>query len=375
MRKEMDVVQTDVKGVQKDTREVKDEVKQVKLTQEEFIRNLMVQVARQNDVVDDLYHTMNNMKAEMECLTKESNEKSEWFTGRSKIFVCGGQNKYTLNSVESYSWPENSWTLEPAMKEARTSPSAFVHERQIYVSGGWTGTDGTDNIESLNGDEENIAWIQSPLKMPIKCSRHTMVSHENSAILIGGLDGDNVSDGIYEIKINPPYTSKLLTQMPEPRCNHGCHIIDNQVVVVGGRTSKYTKDTKNTVYVYDMNNNECKTLPPLPFAICNMASVSYKGNVILIGGANEKAQTLNSVVMYDVKTGKIKMLPCLNHKRAASAAVITGNVIIVMGGYVYETETYLSSVECLDLSSNVWRELSLMTTKRGFGTAVVKPIS
>jgi N-acetylneuraminic acid mutarotase len=124
-----------------------------------------------------------------------------------------------------------------------------------------------------------------------------------------------------------------------------------------------------------MNNNECKTLPPLPFAICNMASVSYKGNVILIGGANEKAQTLNSVVMYDVKTGKIKMLPCLNHKRAASAAVITGNVIIVMGGYVYETETYLSSVECLDLSSNVWRELSLMTTKRGFGTAVVKPIS
>jgi hypothetical protein len=375
MRKEMDVVQTDVKGVQKDTREVKDEVKQVKLTQEEFIRNLMVQVARQNDVVDDLYHTMNNMKAEMECLTKESNEKSEWFTGRSKIFVCGGQNKYTLNSVESYSWPENSWTLKPAMKEARTSPSAFVHERQIYVSGGWTGTDGTDNIESLNGDEENIAWIQSPLKMPIKCSRHTMVSHENSAILIGGLDGDNVSDGIYEIKINPPYTSKLLTQMPEPRCNHGCHIIDNQVVVVGGRTSKYTKDTKNTVYVYDMNNNECKTLPPLPFAICNMASVSYKGNVILIGGANEKAQTLNSVVMYDVKTGKIKMLPCLNHKRAASAAVITGNVIIVMGGYVYETETYLSSVECLDLSSNVWRELSLMTTKRGFGTAVVKPIS
>jgi N-acetylneuraminic acid mutarotase len=375
LAKRLDVVQTDVKGVQKDTREVKDEVK-LKLTQEEFIRNLMDQVARQNDVVDDLCHTMNDMKAEMECLTKESNEKSEWFAGRSKIFVCGGQNdKYNLNSVESYSWPENSWTLEPAMKEARSGPSAFVHERQIYVSGGWTGTDGTDNIESLNGDEENIAWIQSPLKMPIMCSRHTMVSHENSAILIGGLDGDNVSDGIYEIKINPPYTSKLLTQMPEPRCNHGCHIIDNQVVVVGGRTSKYHKDAKNTVYVYDLNNNECKTLPPLPFAVANMASVSYKRNVILIGGVNEKAQTLNSVVMYDVKTGKIKMLPCLNHKRAGSAAVITGNVIIVMAGYDYETETYLSSVECLDLSSNVWRELSPMTTKRGFGTAVVKPIS
>ena len=146
-------------------------------------------------------------------------------------------------------------------------------------------------------------------------------------------------------------------------------------MVVGGRTSKYVKDTKNTVYVYDMNNNECKTLPPLPSPITEMATVSYKGNVILIGGVNEKVQTLNSVVMYDVKTGKIKMLPCLNYKRATCAAVITGNVIIVMGGYDYETKTYLSSVECLDLSSNVWKELSPMATKRGYTTAVIKPIS
>ena len=373
MRKEMD-------DLVKDTREVKDEVKQMKLTQEEFIQNLMDQVARQNDVVDDLCRRLNNVTAEMECLTKESNEKSEWFAGRSKIFVCGGQDDtYNLISVESFSWPENSWTVEPAMKRERSGPSAFVHERQIYVSGGWNGTEQTDSIESVNVDEENMAWIQSPLKMPIKCDGHAMVSHENSAILTGGIDGGNVSDGIYEIKLNPPYTSKLLTQMPEPRFNHGCHIIDNQVVVVGGKISEYCKEqtAKNTdtVYAYDLNNNECKTLPPLPSPITDMASVSYKGNVILIGGANEKGQTLNSVVMYDVKTGEIKMLPCLNHKRAGSAAVITGNVVIVVGGYDYETKTYLSSVECLDLSSNVWRELSPMTTKRGYATAVIKPIS
>jgi hypothetical protein len=95
----------------------------------------------------------------------------------------------------------------------------------------------------------------------------------------------------------------------------------------------------------------------------------------LIGGVNEKAQTLNSVVMYDVKTGKVKMLPRLNHERAGSSAVITGNVIIVMGGHHYETKTYLDSVECFDFSTNVWRELSPMTTRRGFATAVIKPVS
>jgi N-acetylneuraminic acid mutarotase len=202
-----------------------------------------------------------------------------------------------------------------------------------------------------------------------------MISHENSAILTGGRDGDNVSDEIYEISLDPAHNPKLLTQIPEPRSRHSCETIDNQVIVAGGMTSKYINDIKNTAYAYDMNNNECKTLPPLPFAIAEMASVSYKGNVILIGGVNEKAETLNSVVMYDVKTGKIKMLPCLNHKRAGSAAVITGNVIIVVGGFKYETKTRLNSVECLDLSSNVWRELSPMTNKRSAATAVVKPLS
>ena len=349
----------------------------MKLTHEEFIQNLMDQVARQNDVIDDLCHRLNNVTAEIEWNAKEASERCDLFTGRSKIFVCGGNDgKYAFKSVESYSWPKNSWTLEPAMKEGRTSHSAFVHEGQIYISGGWTGVEYTDSIESMNVDVENIAWIQSPLKMPIKCSGHKMVSHENSAVLTGGVEGDNVSDGIYEIKLNSPYATKLLTKMPEPRCGHGCQIIDNQVVVAAGSTStKLGNDVKNTVYSYDLINNECKSLPPLPSPITDMASVSYKGNVVFIGGFNNKGQTLNSVAMYDVKTGKIKMLPCLNHKRAASAAVITGNVIIVMGGYVHETKTFLNSVECLDLSSNVWRELSPMKTKRSAATAVVKPIS
>ena len=359
MRKEMDelarrlnvvqhdvgAVQNDMRNVQNDVREVKDEVK---LTQEE-----------------------------MAYITKEAIERYDLFTGRRKIFICGGYDgKTRLNSAESYIWPDNSWTLEPAMKEIRSAPSAFVHGREIYVSGGWNGTKTTDSIESLNVDEEQcLEWVESPVKMPIKCRGHKIVRHGNSAILTGGLgDVDNVSDGIYEISLNPPHNTKLLTQIPEPRCYHSCEIIDNQVIVAGGRTSDYLKDAKNTVYAYDLNNNECKTLPPLPFSVSDMVTVSYKDNVILIGGVNEKGETLSSVVMYNVKTGKVKMLPSLNYKRSVSTAVITENVIIVMGGYDYKTKTRLNSVEYLDLSSNVWRELSPMTTRRSAATAVMKPI-
>ena len=360
MRKEIDelarrlnVVQNDVGAVQNDVRDVQNDVREVK-----------------NDV--------KLTREEMASITSEGTERSEWFTGKQKIFVCGGSDgsNTRLKSVESYSWPENSWTLEPAMKKKRSSTSAFVHGGEIYVSGGWDGKKNSDSIHSLNFDkEQRLKWKESPVKMPIKCRGHKMVHHENSAILTGGIgDGQNVSDGIYEISLNPQHNSKLLTQMPEPRCFHGCEIVNNQVIVVGGRTSNFLEDTKNTVYANDLNNNECKTLTPLPFPVSQMATVRYKEHVILIGGVNEKGQSLNSVVMYDVKRGKVKMLPSLIHRSAGSAAIITGNVIVAMGGYDYKTETYLNSVEFLDLGTNVWRELSPMTTKRAFATAVMKII-
>ena len=361
MRKEMDeltrrlnVVQSNVKVVQNDMnvyennmREVKGEVNQVKLTQEEIV-----------------------------YLTKETTERFDLFSGRRKIFVCGGSNHETcLNSVESYSWPKNCWTLEPPMNEKRVSLSSVVHGHEIFVSGGWNGISNTESIERLNFDNNHSEWIKCPVNMPIKCRGHKMVCYENSAILTGGLIDDDTSDGIYEIDLNPPHEVKLLTHTPEPRRYHGCEIVDNQVIMAGGKTSKYDKDSKNTVYLYDINNNECKTLPPLPFVVARMATVSYKGNVVLIGGVNEKGETLNTVAMYDIKTGQIKMLPCLNHKRAGSGAVIAGNVIIVMGGYDYQTKTWLDSVECLDLNTNVWKELSPMTTKRSYPGAVLKSVS
>ena len=342
-----------------------------------FMRKEIDDVVKRLDVFQNDMKQVKLTQDEMAYLAREATERCDLFTGRQKIFVCGGYDgKTRLNSVESYSWADNCWILERAMNENRSAPSAFVHGREIYVSGGWSGIKSIDSIESLNVDEKNLKW-KSQFKMPIKSHHgHKMVCQEKNVIQTGGCgEDDNISNEIYEISLNPPHNTKLLTKMREPRYFHGCEIIDNQVVVAGGRTSAYIKDTKNTVYAYDLNNNELKTLPPLPFPIADMATVSYKGNVVLIGGVNDKVQTLNTVVMYDVKTGRIKMLPCLNHKRAACAAVITGNVIVVMGGYVFETKNYLNSVECLDLNTNVWRELSAMTTKRSSLTAVLKPIS
>ena len=382
MQKQIDDLARRLNVVQTDVGEIKHEVKltkeEMKLTKEEM-KLTKEEVKLTKEEVKLTREEMTYLTREATENAREATERCDLFTGRQKIFVCGGHDgKTLLNSAESYSWPDNSWTLEPTMNEKRSNHSTFVHDREIYVGGGWTETKLTDSIEILNVDEENLEWKpQSPqFKMPIKGHGHKMVYHENRVIHTGGSsEGGHVSDGIYEISLNPPHNTKLLAKMPEPRSKHGCEIIDNQVVVAGGLPTKFMKATKNTVYAYDLNNGEpvVKALPPLPSPVYGMATVSYKGNVILIGGVDD-CKTLNTVMIYDVKTGKIKMLPCLNHERAGCAAVITGNVIVAMGGYVHETNNRLNSVEFLDLSTNVWRELSPMTTKRAGLTAVLKPI-
>ncbi|XP_028406669.1 actin-binding protein IPP-like [Dendronephthya gigantea] len=349
--------------IRKETDDLVNNLKEFRLAQDEFNCKLLADVARQNVVIDDL----RRRNEEMKSIAKEA---TDWFTGRRKIYVCGGRlDRCNLRSVESFSWPENAWTLEPAMNVRRSAPASFVYQGQINVSGGCFEGDDTDVIERLDVGKDKKKWTESLVKMPIKCSAHGMVSHKNTAILTGGCVGENiVSDGIYEIELTPPYTTKLLTQLPERRCLHGCQIIDNEVVVVGGQTSTYHKDATATVYAYDINNNECKTLPPLPFPIAAMATVSYEGNVVLIGGANKHVDALNTVFMYEVKTGKCKELPRLNQERAGCTAVITGNMIIVMGGCC-ETNNCLNSVECLDLSTNEWRELSPMKRGRCYAAA------
>ena len=107
----------EVDSLVNDMRQVKDDVKQMK--QEEFIQDLMLQVSRQSDIIEDLCHKMSDMKEKIE-ITKEASKRCDLFTERQKIFVCGGgDDKVNLYSVVSFSWPENTWTLEPEVKMKR----------------------------------------------------------------------------------------------------------------------------------------------------------------------------------------------------------------------------------------------------------------
>ena len=128
----------------------------------------------------------------------------------------------------------------------------------------------------------------------------------------------------------------------------------------------------NTVLMYDATTNRCKQMSPLPFDVSLMATVSWKDNVIVIGGIDENSRALNTVTMYNVNTEKSTMLPEMKKKRKGCAAVVTGNKIVLMGGRD-EKGVNLNSVECYSFDTKVWEDLPPMLESRVFATAVVKP--
>jgi N-acetylneuraminic acid mutarotase len=202
-------------------------------------------------------------------------------------------------------------------------------------------------------------------KLPVKLSYHVVIVHQDHLYVIGGYSTSEkkTSDAIYELTLSPPYTTKLLTRMPQPRLSHGAEVVNGRLFILGGSTTGFSKDAIDSVVVYDFATNECNQCPSLPKSVCKMSTVSWGNVVIVVGGADKNSQDLEDVVMYHTGTGRSERLPSLIHKRCDSSAVIMHDVIVVLGGRS-DQQGYLNSVESFTMGDEQWKELPGMREKK-----------
>ena len=331
--------------------------------------------------VDDLGKKMSKMcEMQTEMMTKVTQMMTEMkqlkemspgqHLGRKNIIIAGGWNgKAHINTVEIFSWSQKTWTLIKPMSTAHTYASAVTYKGEVLISGGRDGKKSTDTIETSSCDQ-SAEWKISHVKLPEVRRQHATVMYKNSLILSGGKAGirGEASDKIYEVSILPPYSTKVLTTMPEPRYDHTMELFEDKLFIFGGSL----EHTKDTVMMYDLATKEWKVMKPLPFPVAEMASVLWQNNAILLGGRNRGFHAMDSVVTYNLTTGESKYLPSMKHKRLACAAVVTGDVLVVMGARD-EKINYLKSVEVFHFLKQVWEELPEMNEARGYASAVVKP--
>ena len=279
-----------------------------------------------------------------------------------KIVIVGGAG---LNSVEMFSLATKTWTPLQPMNENRSQASSVVYNNQIVVTGGAKKSMVKLSLNGVQVDK-SIRWENIHAVLPRRLSGHRSVVYNGQLIVIGGLNGIQYTDSITEISLVPPYTSKLLATMPEERYHPDVAIFGDKIFIVGG----VSKSVSRSVIMYDITKNEFQELAPLPYPVCEMATVKWGDeNFMIMGGADSNDQPLNKVLMYNIKTQKSHELPDMKCKREGCVAAVVRDTVIAMGGY--DGKNYLNIVEGFRFDRNSWEEFPPMHEARCWATAVV----
>ena len=273
-----------------------------------------------------------------------------------------------------FSWLKKTWVRLKPMTKGRISPVSFVRGNKMIVAGGNQSLVHDMEQMVLNDDQEKQNWLcfSANYKLLMNLQECTCVNFKDRLILVGGyIKSMQHSDAIYEVLLYSPYTVKLLTRLQQARSGHGAERFNEDILIIGGSTSDGTCDS---VVLYDVNRNVCNQIPPLPYSVSGMATVTYGEFIVLVGGLDDNGDVLNTVSMYNMRNGRSKMLPSMKHKRYGCTAVVTGNIMVVMGG---RDNKYLAlnSVECYSFVTNAWEDLPPMNEYRNEATSIVKTVN
>ena len=341
------------------------------------VRGMRVSLNEMKDGFDHLKEAVlekiESKETKQKEITRDVSDAASGGRENQHIFVAGGLGK---NSVEIFNYLQKLWSLLKPMPVNRCYATSFVYNNYVIVAGGLCAGHFVNNMIRLNiypNPDLSIDWSHLASKLPGKMYIHSSVVYKDSLFVTGGYNADKgaYSDCIHEVQLKPPYTVKLLSKMPEPRARQNTVLCDDSILIVGGsKMGEGYKGNLSSVLSYDIKNNECQQLPELPYPVCEMATVKWRENVVIIGGVDKNGNVLNNVIIYNVKTGNSHMLPPMLHKRKGCMAVVIENTIVVLGGQD-EKGNNLKSVEGFSFDRYTWEELPDMKEPRSFATAVL----
>jgi len=134
-------------------------------------------------------------------------------------------------------------------------------------------------------------------------------------------------------------------------------VLDGRIWVAGGLTDPHQATT--STQFYDPAIDSWESGPPLPEPVHHAMLVTYRDQLVLIGGFQPRgddllAVTSAQVLFLDANTGRWIPGPPLRHPRAAGAAAVVGDKIVVAGGRTGNPEQLVAQTEVFD--GNNWHD-------------------
>jgi hypothetical protein len=348
---------------------------------------LNVEEARFRDGQHRAVHDMESARSDQATPAEPNSDfKYEKNPNEYLYVVAGGYGKKgkILNSAEIFDKTSHSWVQLQPMKTCRANASSLVYNSQVLVTGGNSGDSDLSSIEQFSRNANPFVppcWSNLEVNLPRPLRGHYSVVYNDRLIVLGSNGDDkNHSYLVYEIQLHFPFTTKILANLPSSTPINGCGVVlvNEKILIFGGCAREILDPATSTniicpgtanVTMYDITKNEFKKLAPLPYEVCNMATVKFGEHVVLAGGSNNffLGNIKNTVVNYDIETQKSTMLPPMKQKRSECCAVLEGNSLVVMGGESQKNGLQgapLTSVEEFDIRSSKWGNLPSMKEAR-----------
>ena len=287
--------------------------------------------------------------------------------GKLMYTVGGTTGTADVATVEAYDPGAKTWAALPALSQPRSDSGVAIVDGRLVAVGGVSAGQVLKSVAAL--DLMTKTWSGLP---DMTIGRHGLAvdAVEKSVYAIGGStavgDGQLTSSAealkLPARRIQPAAQWRSLPDAPTPRLMMAWAVQGDKIWIVGGLRNGAALQT---VESYDPRTGAWQTGPPLPIPLHHATAATYRGEVVVLGGASDQLADASDKV-FALRGGNWVELPHLTHARAAPAAAVVGDKLIAVGGQ--NAKQLVPQTEVFDGSS--WKDAADMPTPREHLAAV-----
>ena len=261
----------------------------------------------------------------------------------NQLYAIGGETTggRTVPTVDIYDLQVNDWRAGPVLPEALANLAAVAFQERIYVAGGnsRSGDDAqaaaapiTISDRFFVFDPKSDQWVAAG-QLPNPLAGAVLVADENALYLLGGWDGRNMHDEIWQMTppaaINAPMPGwTLVGRLRTPIAFFGAALVNGEIFVVGGHDGQHDLTTAEA---YHLSRAEWRDLPPLSSPRSGLQLVYDGRSLFAVGGGGPYA--IDTLERFDLTNNLWSNIPApvTSEWRHPGAVVQEGRIHLIGG--------------------------------------------
>ena len=268
-----------------------------------------------------------------------------------KVWVFGGLTGETsaraTPTVAAWDTSIDTWDVGPELPDPLHHAMAATYDGRLVVMGGWV-PEGSDldaresaRVYVLEGDK----WKRLPdMNSPRAAGAAAVV--DDKLVVTGGKANGEV---LATTEVFDGEEWKVVSDMPTPREHLAAVADDRYFYAVGGREGTSSANL-SSLERYDPEEDSWEELAPMPEPLGGLGAALARGTIVAVGGENSTL-SLDNVFLYDVARDEWRKGESLPEARHGMTVVAVDDAVYALGGSTeagHEHSTAASEVLRLD---------------------------